>query len=69
MRMLQANLEVIHRFTFDRVSGAFQESVSFNDKGALIHYGMCVRTKPVLKRWCLIYVSWQNSSACQPAAW
>jgi hypothetical protein len=47
IRMLQTNLKVIHRFTFDRVSGAFQESVSFNDKGELTHYGTCVSAKPL----------------------
>lgn len=37
-----------HRFTFDRISGTFEEIVRFNDKGGLVHYGRCAAAKPAL---------------------
>lgn len=48
VRMIDGGkLKLFHRFTFDRVSGSFEESVSYNDKSGLVHYGRCNPAKPV----------------------
>ncbi|MEY9884973.1 hypothetical protein [Bradyrhizobium sp. USDA 329] len=47
VRMLE-KMKVYHRFTIDRVSGSFEESVQFNDKAGLIHYGRCTPARPLL---------------------
>ncbi|WP_271504991.1 hypothetical protein [Bradyrhizobium sp. CCBAU 11357] len=48
VRTLEGKMKVENLFTFDRVSGAFEQTVRFNDKGGLVHSGHCVPVKPAL---------------------
>lgn len=42
------NMKMSYFYKIDRVSGAFEQHFSINDKGGLVHYGHCLPAKPLL---------------------
>jgi hypothetical protein len=44
----QESLRGVGPVKIDRMSGAFEEHFSINDKAGLVHYGHCLPAKPLL---------------------
>ncbi|SFV01106.1 hypothetical protein [Bradyrhizobium arachidis] len=42
------NMKMVYVYKIDRISGAFEEHFSVNDRAGIVHYGHCLPAKPLL---------------------
>lgn len=42
------NMKMVYVYKIDRMSGAFEEHFSIDDKAGIVHYGHCLPAKPLL---------------------